>query len=199
MANAQTMMQMLGAAPQPAPLSTSAVVMIDAQIEYVRGRLQLPDVAPALQAGTHLLERARTAGRPVLHIQHLGKAGGFFDPETENFQLAPEVSPREGEPVINKALPNAFSGTDLEERYRASGATSMIVAGFMTHMCISTTVRAALDLNIPCTVVSGACASRALPDGKGQSIDAQTIHRAALAALSDRFCSLVDSAADLPD
>jgi nicotinamidase-related amidase len=198
MPQAQTMMQMLGAEPQPVALSTSAVLMIDAQIEYVRGRLQLPGAAPALQAGAQLLERARSANRPVLHIQHLGKAGGFFDPETENFSLAPEVAARDGEPVINKGLPNAFSGTDLEEQFRATGATSLIVAGFMTHMCVSTTVRVALDLGIPCTVVSNACASRDLPDSNGQTIDAATIHRAGLAALSDRFCSLVATADDLP-
>jgi nicotinamidase-related amidase len=134
----------------------------------------------------------------VLHIQHLGKAGGFFDPKTENFLLAPEVAARDGEPVINKGLPNAFSGTDLEEQFRATGASSLIVAGFMTHMCVSTTVRVALDLGIPCTVVSDACASRDLPDSQGNAIDATTIHRAALAALNDRFCSLVATADELP-
>jgi len=198
MSHAQTMMQMLGAEPQPVALSSSAVLMIDAQIEYVRGRMKLPGVLPALQAGALLLERARAASRPVLHIQHKGKPGGFFDPETENFDIAPEVAPIGGEAVINKGLPNAFSGTDLESQFRASGATSLIVAGFMTHMCVSTTVRVALDLGIPCTVVGNACATRDLPDSDGNAIDALTIHRAGLAALTDRFCSLVSTADDLP-
>ena len=48
MSEARTLLQMAGAPQQPAPLSESALVMIDCQCEYVSGTLALPGVEPAL-------------------------------------------------------------------------------------------------------------------------------------------------------
>ena len=67
----------------------------------------------------------------------------------------------------------------------------------MTHMCISSSVRAATDLGFGATVVGNACATRDLPDGAGGVVSAQELHRASLAALSDRFAIVVPDAAAL--
>jgi nicotinamidase-related amidase len=67
----------------------------------------------------------------------------------------------------------------------------------MTHMCVSSTARAALDLGYGCTVVGNACATRDLPDGHGGVVSAAELHRVELAALRDRFAVVVDGAADL--
>jgi nicotinamidase-related amidase len=64
-------------------------------------------------------------------------------------------------------------------------------------MCVSSTVRAALDLGYGCTVVAKACATRDLPDGHGGVVAAAELHRAELVALGDRFAVVVDGAADL--
>ncbi len=74
----------------------------------------------------------------------------------------------------------------------------LVVAGFMTHMCASSTVRAALDLGYRCTVVAGACTTRDLPDGCGGVVAAAEVHRAELAALADRFATVVPDTAALP-
>jgi nicotinamidase-related amidase len=57
----------------------------------------------------------------------------------------------------------------------------------MTHMCVSSTVRAALDFGYMSTVAADACASRDLPDGSGGVVAADAVHRVALAELADRF------------
>ena len=67
----------------------------------------------------------------------------------------------------------------------------------MTHMCVSSTVRAALDLGYRCSVVAGACATRDLPDGAGGVIAANQLQRAELAALADRFATVLADAAAL--
>lgn len=196
----RTLLQMAGAPTAPKPLSESVVVMIDAQEEYLRGVLRLPAVDPALEEGAALLARARAAGRPVVHVQHRGKpGGGVFDSENGTFEIAAAVAPQEGELRIEKSLPNAFAGTELDAKLKELGAKSLIVAGFMTHMCVSSTVRAALDLGYGCTVVGSACATRDLPDGQGGVLPHAELHRAELAALSDRFAIIADTAADLPD
>lgn len=57
----------------------------------------------------------------------------------------------------------------------------------MTHMCVSSTARAALDLGYRVTVAGDAAATRDLPDPSGGVISADALHRAALAELGDRF------------
>ncbi len=193
----KTIRQMAGADPKPHGLANSAVLMIDAQLEYVSGAMVCDGVEAALEQGGRLLARARAVGRPVIQIQHKGAVGGLFDPESDNFLIAPQVAPEGDEPVINKGLPNAFAGTDLEAVYRGLGCESLIIAGFMTHMCVSTTARAALDLGIPCTVVDSASATRDLPDGKGGVIQGRELHRVELIALSDRFCPIAASVDDI--
>ena len=61
----------------------------------------------------------------------------------------------------------------------------------MTHMCVSSTVRAAVDQGFGCTVVGGACATRDLPDGTGGAGAAVDLHRSELAARGDRFAVVV--------
>ncbi len=188
MTAARTLLQLAGADATPGPLARSAVVVIDAQREYVDGRLPLPGVAPALNVVRRLLAQARAAGAPVIHVAHLGKVGGLFDPDGPGGQIAHEARPEPGEAVIAKGLPNAFAGTDLQAVLKETGRTSLILAGFMTHMCVSSTARAALDLGYRITVIADATATRALPDPTGGAdIDADALQRASLAELADRF------------
>jgi len=193
----QTLLQMAGVPARPHPWSDSALLLIDMQNEYLDGKLPLPGAAAALDEAARLLAAARRAGRPVLHVRHAGKVGGLFDPATRNFSLADPVTPLAEEAVIDKSLPNAFAKTELHDRLAALGAKSLIVGGFMTHMCVSSTVRAALDFGYGCTVVAGAAGTRDLPDGQGGVIDAVALHRAELAALADRFAIVVPNAAAL--
>lgn len=146
MAQPKTLQDLAGVASGPPPVSDAALVLIDCQHEYIDGLLPLHDVESALAEGSRVLGFARANDIPVLHIQHRGREGGLFDPTTARFKLAEAVKPAGGERVIEKALPNAFAGTDLQQALEATGRKNLIVAGFMTHMCVSSTVRAALDL-----------------------------------------------------
>jgi nicotinamidase-related amidase len=70
----------------------------------------------------------------------------------------------------------------------------LVMIGFMTHMCVSSTARAAVDLGYRVTINAAACATRNLPDGAGSAIPAATVHRVALAELADRFAIVVHEA-----
>lgn len=65
----------------------------------------------------------------------------------------------------------------------------------MTHMCVSSTARAALDLGLRTTIAADACATRDLPDGSGGALSARAVHEVALAELSDRFAIITQSEA----
>ena len=191
----KTLLEMAGVEPRPHAWSSSVLLLIDLQNEYATGRLPLPGVEAALDEGGRLLARARMQGTPVIHVQHEGRAGGAFDPGSPAFELAAPVAAAPGERRVAKRLPNAFAGTGLAALLEELGRKSLIVGGFMTHMCVSSTVRAALDLGYGSTVVAGACATRDLPDGGGGVVPAAELHRAELAALADRFAIVVPDAA----
>ena len=184
---AKTLLQLAGADLNPPRLSDACRVMIDLQNEYLSGPLALPDAQAAAANAAQLLARARQQGAAIFHIAHRGKAGGMFDRAAERGAIIASVAPQAAEPIIEKELPNAFAGTDLQAQLAATGRKNIVLAGFMTHMCVSSTARAALDLGFRTTVDAESCATRDLPDGRGGIIAARTIHDIALAELSDRF------------
>ncbi|MDN5002307.1 cysteine hydrolase family protein [Bradyrhizobium sp. GCM10027634] len=187
MTTAKTLLQLADADLTPPRLADAALVLIDIQNEYLAGPLALPDAKPAIAHAAKLLARAREANAAIIHIAHRGKAGGLFDRSAERGAIVAELTPHAGELVIEKELPNAFAGTDLKARLDATEKKNIVLAGFMTHMCVSSTARAALDLGFRTTIDADACATRDLPDGRGGTLDARTIHEVALAELSDRF------------
>ncbi|MDP6573520.1 MAG: isochorismatase family protein [Rhodospirillales bacterium] len=194
----KTLLEMAGAPSAPPPLDRSALVLIDCQMEYVTGALALPGVDAALDEAARLLELARAERVPVVHVVHHGRpGGGLFDPEGEFAAIAGQVAPAPGEPVITKALPNAFAGTGLDDQLKEFERTELILAGFMTHMCVSSSARASSELGYRATVVAAAAATRDLPDGRGGVIKADDLHRAELAALSDRFAVIIGTTDEL--
>jgi nicotinamidase-related amidase len=191
MSEAKTLLQMAGVTPVPAKLSDATVGIIDAQNEYVSGRLPLTGIEAALVRVADLLAAARAAGAPIVHVAQRGRTGGLFDPETPNFRFANAAAPREGEVVVEKPLPNAFAKTEFAARLEAAGRRSLVIAGFMTHMCVSATTRSALDHGYSVTLAADACATRDLPDPLGgPDLKAEPIHRTALAELADRFACI---------
>src|SRR5436190_17839803 len=137
MSEPKTLLQMAGANPTPAKLSEAALVIIDAQNEYVSGKLPLAGVEAALDRLAALLKAARAASAPVIHIVQRGRTGGLFDPDGTGFMIAPQAASLPGETVIEKPLPNAFAKTGLQLAIQATGKNSLVLAGFMTHMCVS--------------------------------------------------------------
>ncbi len=199
MSEPKTLLAMAGVPNRPHRLAEAAVVMIDAQMEYVTGRLPLTGVGSALEVGAELLAAARTGGRPVIHVQHRGAGDGLFGPDSAFFAIAPEVTPLGDEPVVEKVVPNAFADGALDAKLKELGVSNIIIGGFMTHLCVSTTARAALDLGYGCSVLGPACATRDLPDGQGGVVAAADIHRIELTALSDRFAIIATEVSQLTD
>ena len=194
-----TLRALEGMPAAPARLADSALVLIDCQNTYTRGVMELDGVQAALDEVAMLLDRARTAGIPVIHIQHNGGAGSPYDIDAEIGAIVDRVAPREGEPVVVKSYPNSFVQTDLDERLKAVGASNLVLAGFMTHMCVNSTARGGFNLGYAPTVVAAATAARELPGVDGDAVPAAAMQSASLAAMADLFAVVVPDVADIPD
>jgi nicotinamidase-related amidase len=193
-----TLRDLSGLPSAPAALSASALVMIDCQNTYLDGVMRLDGVEAALAVAAELLHRARDAGIPIIHIQHDAGAGSPYDISAPIGAIAAAVAPRAGEAVITKHFPNAFVATDLQAQLAASGRQDLVLAGFMSHMCVNSTARGAFNLGFRPTVVAAATATRSLPGVGGAVVPAAQLQQAALAALADLFAVVVPGVHDLP-
>ena len=193
----QTLREITGMGFNHASLKDSALIMVDCQNTYRHGVMQLTNIEPAILEAQKLLMMARDLKIPIMHIQHDAGVGTPYDITAEIGAISAEVAPKNGEAVVIKNYPNAFWHTTLEAQLKALGVENVVLAGFMTHMCINSSARGAFNLGFKPTVVASACATRSLVGPQGKVIDAQTMHDSALAAARDLFAVVVDDVAGL--
>jgi nicotinamidase-related amidase len=149
----------------------------------------IPRLRRAISPVACLLRAARSAGMLIVHTreghmpdlsdcppakldraQVLGAAIGSRGPMGRllirgeyGHDFVNELEPEPGEIVIDKPGYSAFERTDLEPVLASRGITQLILCGITTEVCVSSTLRAAVDRGYRCVTVSDACAS-AYPD-----------------------------------
>nr|BFE95112.1 cysteine hydrolase family protein [Pseudomonas brassicacearum subsp. brassicacearum] len=184
------MFQLSGRGYAAANLSQATLIIIDAQKEYLAGPLALSGMDAAVANIKQLLGAARAAGRPIVHVRHLGTHGGLFDPQGERGEFIPGLEPQADETVIEKAAAQRLPRHRVEKkRLEDFGPLDLIVCGFMSHSSVSTTVRAAKNLGFRCTLVEDACATRDLPY-KGGVLSAEHVQQTEMAIMADNFATL---------
>lgn len=142
-----------------------------------------------------LLASWRARNRRVIHIHHCNpKPDSLFNPGSTGVLVKPEALPLEGEPVLFKDVNSAFIGTDLEQRLRSAGATTLVFVGLTTDHCVSTTIRMAGNLGFNAYVVSDATATFDRTGQDGKHYAAQLMHDTALASLNGEFAKVVSTA-----
>ena len=191
-----TLLELAGGQFAALDWSNCAIVFIDYQDEYVNGAMPLGQAgANAIKNACLSLDKAREQDIPIFHIAHHGEDNDkIFNPLSSNVDIVAELQPKDGETVIVKKHPNAFYDTQLQALIAGTQKQQIIFAGFMSHMCVSSSVRAAFDLGFDSFVCHDACATRALPNDKKEAISADVMHETAMAALQDRFAALVTTA-----
>ncbi|GAA2867233.1 cysteine hydrolase family protein [Pseudonocardia halophobica] len=200
MSDLTTLRAVSGLPADPPALSASTLVLIDCQNTYTRGLMELEGVQAALDQAEELLDRARAAGIPIVHVQHDAGRGTPYDVREEIGAIVARVAPRSGEATVVKHYPNSFTGTELDTLLKQHPARPLLLAGFMTHMCVNSTARGAFSLGYAPTVVGGATATRALPGtGGGPEVSAAALQAASLAAVADLFGVVVADQREIPD
>ncbi|WP_329125055.1 cysteine hydrolase family protein [Streptomyces sp. NBC_01465] len=179
-----TLRELNGFDQTPARLTESTLILIDFQNTYTQGVMELDGWEESLDAAAQLLDRARQEGTKVVHVINDGGEGTPYDIRAEIGRIHPKVAPVEGEPVVVKQAPDAFVGTDLDTHLE--DGQDVVIAGWMTHMCVTFTAQGAfLNGNRP-TVVAEASATRSLPL-MGVDVDAHQVHQSALATIADLY------------
>lgn len=97
-------------------------------------------------------------------------------PGTPGFEFIDELTPEDGELVVEKHRYSAFTGTSLDMKLRAHRIESLVVTGVSTNACVESTARAACELDYYVCVP---------PDAVG-SWD-RRLHEATLQNINHRF------------
>lgn len=192
-----TLRELMGLGLAPSALKDSALIMIDCQNTYRQGVMQLTNVEPAIVEARKLLLKARALKIPVIHIRHDAGVGTPYDVTAEIGAICDEVAPIAGEPVITKNYPNSFMATDLDQQLKNLGIKNIILAGFMTHMCINSTAHGGFNLGYNVTVVASTTATRPLQAANGKILSAQEVQDGAMASTRDLYAAVVDTVDDL--
>lgn len=133
--------------PLNLPAERTALVVVDVQLDYFPGgRFVLFRPRAVLRQTLRLRDWARRQGLPIFWIRHTGTAESLFlRPGSPGQALHPDLAPLPGETVVDKAYPNSFLGTGLEDQLRARGVDTVVWAGMMSWMCVDSSVRHAHD------------------------------------------------------
>jgi nicotinamidase-related amidase len=141
-----------------------------------------------------ILNKWRELNLPVFHIRHSSQ-----NPESKlhksnsGFEIMDVVKPINNEPVITKNVNSAFIGTDLKEQLDRKGISTVVVIGFTTNHCISTTVRMAGNFGYETILISDATATFDRIGINGEKYSSEIIHNTTLANLKDEFAEIIDT------
>ena len=174
----------------------TALVLIDFQNEYFMGRLPIPDGLAALRQAVKLVQHADMHGIPVYHVRHISD-GALFARGSLMSQIHGELTPAVHHRVVQKTTVSTFASSDLHGQLQARGITTLIVAGLMTHMCVSTMARDARQFGVNSynvLLAADACATRDIDGWDGGVVGHRELHRVTLTALSDNFAQVLTTA-----
>ena len=180
--------------------------------------LDLGPLRAALRRAARVLGASRQAGLQIIHTREahdptlsdlpaakawrmarLGAPIGEPGPNGRRlvrgepgWEIVPQVRPEPGDWVVDKPGKGAFYATDLDLRLRAAGITHLVLTGITTDVCVTSTLREAIDRGYECLVLSDATAT-ARPGRQEACIEMISAGPFGATAASDDFLKALDS------
>jgi nicotinamidase-related amidase len=128
----------------------TALLVIDVQNGVVKGAYERDLVVANVSS---LIEKARLERVPVVWVQHSSEQlprGG------NDWQIVPELTRNDAEPLVEKLYGDAFENTNLETVLSRFGIGRLIVVGAETDACIRSTLHGAFVRGYDAILVSDA-------------------------------------------
>jgi nicotinamidase-related amidase len=100
-----------------------------------------------------LVEKAREEQVPVVWVRHSSE---HLAQGSDEWQIVPELSPGDAEPLVEKTYADSFEDTTLEGVLSDLSVGRLVVVGAQTDECIRSTLHGALVRGYDATLVSDA-------------------------------------------
>ncbi|MEK4032496.1 cysteine hydrolase family protein [Methylocystis sp. IM3] len=173
-----------------------ALIVIDVQNDYDGGELaiQSPPFRVSVENVTRAMDVATAAGVKVVVVKQLApESSPIFANGSRGGEIHAEIARRPHDHYVEKLLPSAFTGTDLEQWLRANAIDTVTIVGYMTHNCILSTIVQALHLDFAVEFLSDAGGSVSYANSAGYA-SAEDIHRVICVVLQSRFAAVLRTA-----
>lgn len=161
--------------------ATTALLVIDMQRALCEGEEQAHDAEGLISRINGLMARADDAKVPVICIQH-EEAQGSLQHGSPGWALDSRLAVPATAMRLRKTTPDSFHLTDLRAVLEELGIKHVIVCGLQSDYCVDTTVRRALALGFPVTLVADGHSTVDNSVLKAPQISAH--HNAALSSMS---------------
>jgi nicotinamidase-related amidase len=132
-----------------------AVVVIDVQQGLCVGSEAAHDCSGTIAKINTVTRKARRIDVPVIFVQHEGE-NGYLEYQSQSWELAEGLELASSDLKVRKATPDSFHKTQLLSLLQDLNVEKLVVCGMHTEFCIDTTVRRALALGFPVTLVADA-------------------------------------------
>ncbi|QPC91209.1 cysteine hydrolase family protein [Mesorhizobium sp. INR15] len=181
------------------PVNTTprrALIVIDVQNDYDGGNLaiQHPPFRDSVVNVARAMDAAAAAGIKVVVIKQLApETAPVFAKGSHGAELHPEIARRKRDHYVEKTMPSAFTGTDLEAWLRANAIDTIAVVGYMTHNCDLSTVIHAVHMGFAVEFLSDASGSLPYANSAGYA-SAEEIHRVITVIFQSRFAAVLKTA-----
>lgn len=131
---------------------TTALIVIDMQIASFTPMSSRHDPAGLIERLNRLAAETRARKGVVVFVQHDGPAGDPHQPDTEGWNILPELDLRDDDIVVHKTSCDSFLHTDLADILARRAVDDVVITGCATDYCVDTTVRSALGRGYRTTV-----------------------------------------------
>jgi len=173
----------------------TALLIIDQQKGIDHPKLGLRNNPQAEEVMLGVLSRWRQKWRqnqwPIVHIKHRSKdSESVFWPHQTGFEFKNEFLPIEGEVVLEKTVPCAFTNNTFENLLRETGVTDLVIVGVATNNSVESTARTGGNLGFKVTVLEDGCYTFAKYDYDGNLRSAQEVHAMSLANLDGEYAAV---------
>ncbi|MBC8869011.1 MAG: cysteine hydrolase [Planctomycetes bacterium] len=162
----------------------TAIVLIEFQNEFCKDGGKLHDMVKdeiarqkTVEHAIELAQGARQKGALIVHCGFVfdeqwvddkcvcgiiagAKEGGAFRPGDWGTEFIDELKPQEGDVVLEgKRALSGFTNTGLDEILQQHGIENVVIAGFLSNVCVEATSRSAYDRGYKVCVAKDATAA----------------------------------------
>lgn len=146
-----------------------ALLIIDMQIGSFRPYTLRHDTLGTIERINRLSGKFRDDKQLVIFIQHDGSKENNFVPDTDDWQILPELNRFPGDLFVSKTANDSFYHSELYEMLMENHVTELFICGCATDFCVDSTVKSALTKDFKVTVIADGHTTASRP-----FIDAET-------------------------